>query len=495
MARSVGLCASERSSVAAPAGVACSPRQAAHWNRRPLRRGLGVTLALATLAGTWLGAATAISSVVASASTSGWSLSPLDVVGGPTLSSGAVLVLDVTTSHAMQLTAISPATGHRLWSAASSPSAMTAGVSYSPIAVDGTVLNLAPAGKATDPYVFIQGVNISTGMLNWGFRNPMLVTDAPVVCGTGTDFCVAIATGPSTTSLLMVNGATGHLVRTITGPERNMAVAQQGFPPQGGLWEISGGRPTLAEVSTNGMVLWRRSVAVLFGGGKYDPNYGWDFVAKEGLNIGSVGYAPTGTRMPLGNFKTLGIAEATGRVNWEVAGDYLCGGPLQFLASDVVCDLSGVATETPKGTSAFAGLALTLKGLDVSTGHTTWAFRVYNVSGLMGGNDVAFLDSTHMVVEGRNGQWLVLDTVNGATDPAGVQQRFWCQHVLSYQLTEAQGLSNPSPRAAMPVFGTCSWDGKTLPGLPRTQPANVGVRADGLFIWPTERGLQAVPGA
>jgi hypothetical protein len=495
VARSVGFCAGESSSVAALASAACSRRQGAHWKGSPLRPGLAVALALATLAGTCLGAATAVAPRVASASTPGWSLSPLDVVGGPTLSSGAVLVLDVTSSHTMQLTAISPATGHRLWSAPSSPSAITAGVSYSPVAVNGTVLNLAPAGTATNPYVSIQGVNISKGALNWELRSPMLVMDAPVVCGTGADFCVAVATGPTGTSLLMLDGATGHLVRTIAGPERNMAVAQQGSPPQGGLWEVSGSRPTLAEISTSGAVLWRRSVAALFGGDKYDPNYGWDFVAKKGLNVGSVGYAPTGKRMPLGNFKTLGIAQATGRVNWQVAGDYLCGGPLQFLASDVVCDLSGVATETPQGASAFAGLALTLKGLDVSAGHTTWAFRVYNVSGLMGGSDTAFLDGTHMVVEGLRGRWLVLDTVNGGTVPAGTQQRFWCQHVLSDRLTEAQGLSNPSLRAAMPVFGTCSMNGEALPGLPQTEPANVGVKADGLFIWPSERGLQAVPEA
>jgi outer membrane protein assembly factor BamB len=148
--------------------------------------------------------------VRASASTPAarWSFSSIDVVGGPTLSAAKVLVLNITPSHTMRLTAISPTTGRELWSKPGSPSAITAGVAYSPVAVSDVVLNLAPAGPPTDPYVFIEGIAAPTGAVTWKITDQGLVMDAPVVCGVGTESCVAVATA-SATSLLIIDAVTG----------------------------------------------------------------------------------------------------------------------------------------------------------------------------------------------------------------------------------------------------------------------------------------------
>jgi hypothetical protein len=259
------------------------------------------------------------------------------------------------------------------------------------------------------------------------------------------------------------------------------------------LWETSDTKPTLIQLSTSGAVLWRRSVATIFGGPQYNPNYGWDFVSKHGLDIGTMDYAPTGKRMPLGNLRTVDIAQETGRLEWSVLGDYDCGGPLQFLASDVVCDYSGTALEASPTKTTFSGLRLTLKGLDVDAGRTTWALEVGNARALALGAEGLFLDGEDLAVESPGGKWLLLDVASSVTQAVAAHQVFWCEQLSYYSVTESQGSTNPGERAAQSVFTGCSADGQAVAGIPSTQPADVGGRVGQWFIWPTPHGIRAVP--
>ncbi len=169
------------------------------------------------------------------------------------------------------------------------------------------------------------------------------------------------------------NGASGAIAAVVPGPARSISPAQPGSTSLGSLWEIDDNTPTLAQLSAADKLIWHRTVPELFGGQGYTPDYGWDFVTKDGIDVGSVGYKSNGDRMPLDQYKTVGISVATGKVKWRVAGDYECGGLLWFLSADVVCDYSGTAIASPGGTQTYSGLSLTLKGLNVHSGGTTWA--------------------------------------------------------------------------------------------------------------------------
>jgi hypothetical protein len=287
------------------------------WARK---RGLTAVLVAASLLAPLAGGA------VPAAAHEGWSDTAVHVVGGPVLAGPDLAVLNVTSgTHLLQLSAISPQDGHVLWTKPSSPSYITAGVAYSPASVGPIVLNLAPAGAPTDPDVRVQGIDVATGNVAWTVPGEGVVTDAPVICGNGNDFCVDAANAAGAGYLLALNAVTGAIAAAVAGPARSMSSAQPGLYSLGSLWELDKTSPTLAQLSSGNKLLCCQTVPELFGGQNYDPNGGWDFVTKDGLDVGSVGYKPNGGRMVLDQYKTVGISVTTGKVDWRVAGDYECG--------------------------------------------------------------------------------------------------------------------------------------------------------------------------
>ncbi len=433
-------------------------------------------------------------SAVSAAAPGGWSDTSLHVVGGPVQAGAELAVLNVTSgTHRLRLSAISPQDGHVLWSEPSSPSYITAGVAYSPVSVGPIVLNLSPAGVPSDPDVRVQGLDAATGEVTWTVPGEGAVTDAPVICGDGEDFCVDAATNTGAGYLLVLNGATGHIAAIVRRAERDMSPAQPGLYSLGSLWELDNTSPTLAQLSSGNKLLWRRTVPQLFGGRPYNPNGGWDFVTKDGLDVGSVGYQPSGDRVALDQYKTVGVSVATGKVDWRVAGDYECGGLLWFLSVDVVCDYSGTLVERPGGTATSSGLGLTLRGLDVHLGQTTWARKVALSSKAMGTGLQVFLDGTHLVVNSAGGELSVLNALNGTVQPTAVGQVFWCQQIPSYKVDAPTGSTYGGQRTGQTEFSTCSADGVSVAGAPTAQPSTVGLSTDGLFVWLTPLGLRAVP--
>jgi hypothetical protein len=64
-------------------------------------------------------------------------------------------------------------------------------------------------------------------------------------------------------------------------------------------WEAGESNATFDEISSTGEVLWSKTVAKIFGGAQYNPDYGWDFLTQGSLDVGSVGAAPIGAAYPL----------------------------------------------------------------------------------------------------------------------------------------------------------------------------------------------------
>jgi hypothetical protein len=433
-------------------------------------------------------------SALTSDGASGWSDPTLRVVGGPVVADGTAVVLNVTSGHEMELSGVRPTDGSVAWTHPFSSSEITPGVGFTPIAIGSTVLLLAPVGESSNPEVTVEGVNAVTGKVLWSVPQALALSDAPVVCGSGAYFCLSAFVSPTETDQIAVTPASGAVVGVTAGLYRSMGVAAPGTVNDSDLWQTSEAAPTFTQTSTSGHRLWTESVATLFGGSQFDPDYGWDFIVTGNLDIGSVGVAPVGDTEQLGGFKTVGISTSSGAVAWSLPGYFQCGGGLQFLTSDVLCRFTGSAHA--KGQSeTMAGVGVTLEGFDSASGATTWSRQVLDPPALALGTNVAFADSTHLVVQLLSGKRVVLDVNNGTTAPVSDNEVFWCEQTPSYRIHTAPGASSDGKRVSEPLFRSCSATGAPVSSTPTTVPTTVGVSVGGRFVWPTPAGLKAIPSA
>ncbi|HEY7946293.1 MAG TPA: PQQ-binding-like beta-propeller repeat protein, partial [Acidimicrobiales bacterium] len=407
---------------------------------------------------------------IAPGGATGWTDPSLDVVGSPVVSGRNVLVVDVTSRHQLELSAVDASDGSIAWRRPFSASAITPGVSFEPVVLGATALVLSPTGRATDMSVVVKGVDVSTGRLLWSLPESLVVSDAPTVCSGGKDFCVATFISNTTTALVIVAPATGHVVSVLQGPNRAMATSPTSDRRHGDLWQTNDVTPTLMEVSSTGSALWTKTVSALFGGSQFNPDNGWDFLERGSLIVGSVGIAPTGHSLPLSGFRTVGIGAVDGTVKWNVAGFYLCGGGLGFLTADVLCKYSGMARVSSSSVS-MSGVGLTLEGLNPDTGTTTWSTPVLDAQALSLGTNVAFADGTHLVVRLTSNRQVVLDVTHGSSRPVGAGDVFWCEEEPTYSVVSPPGTLAGGRRVSAPVFRTCSAAGTSVTALPITRPA------------------------
>jgi hypothetical protein len=431
--------------------------------------------------------AAASSSAVAATDPNGWSDQSLHVVGGPIVSDGVAVVLNVTPGRELEITGVDPSDGSVIWSHPFSASQITPGVAFSPVAIGNTVLGLSPADGSRNPEVTVEGLDAATGSTMWTVPQPLVLSDAPVACASGQYFCIPAFVTTDSTALVALAPSSGSMVGAAQGPLRNMGVAPSGIPNSSDLWQSDASTPTFVQTSTTGQLAWTHTVAS--GGSQFNPSYGWDFIVNSQLDIGSVGIALIGKSQPLGDFKTIGVSTSTGSVAWSVPGYFLCGGGLQFLTSDLVCRYTGTA-ELKGQKETMTGVKLTLAGLNPASGATTWTQQVLNAQALSLGTNVAFSDGTHMVVELRSGKRVVLDVQSGGVSSLASGDSFWCEQVPTYKVDTATAASSHGERVSEPVFIPCSASGKPVQKLPATNPSTVGVIGGGMFIWPTPGGLQ-----
>ena len=417
----------------------------------------------------------------------GWHDGTLHVVGTPVAADGVVVALTVA-HRALELTAVRPADGAVLWTKPFSASGVTPGVGFGPVAVDGTVLDLAPASDASDPSVVLQGLDAATGAVEWSVPQFAVLPDAPEACPGGRLFCVPLFTNDTTTALVALDPATGRVVGSVAGPLRAISSSPSGGA--GGLWQSDDTTPTLMQVSGTGTTLWRRSVASLLGPG-YDPDDGWYVLTAHGLDVGSIGADTSGPLDGLGASATVALSVRTGDLSWRTPGAYDCYGTLAFLRAPVLCRFSGTVPPlgTPGTLPKLTGLHLTLRGLDAATGRPTWSLAVNDGAALLATTNIAFLDATHVVVQRTDGARVVLDTATGTTAPAATGEVFWCERVPSYRVATAQGASVAGERTSSPVFSGCSAGGRATSAVPVTGSSLVGVEAGGTFVWPSPTGL------
>jgi PQQ-like domain len=416
----------------------------------------------------------------------GWTDATIDVVGSPVAAEGQVLVLNISGSHLLNLTAVNPATGVVSWERPFSASGITPGESFEPTVIGSTVIDLVP-DRAAEPAVTVEGIDVATGQHMWSLPGPLVVSDAPAVCVDGKSFCVPVFTSSTTTALASVNPLTGVVLNTLSGPERAMNVVVSGQGAENSaLWQTIAQAPTFVQLNSSDEVQWSKTVASLFGGSQFNPNDGWDFETYGNLEVGTVGTQPTGNAYSLGGFRTIGIAISTGQVQWSDPGEFDCSGSLQMLPTPLLCDYSGTLRPSGRSTS-FTGVALTLEGFDPATGAVTWRQPVVDVKALSTGTNLPF-EGDSLVVESRPGTSVLLNAGTGRTEPVPKGMTFWCQHVSPYKVATVDG---GGTREGAPTYEPCTEKGHPLASLPQQGTAQVGVESDNLFIWPSPHGLQA----
>jgi len=134
--------------------------------------------------------AIAVSSPSAASGAVEISAKSLDVVGGPIAVGTTAVVVSVDRTHQLHLDAVDPVSDTVLWQHPYSASAITPDVALTPAAVGTTALDFAPALSPANPAVMIEGVNVSTGALEWRLPDPLVASDNPATCANNQDFCV-----------------------------------------------------------------------------------------------------------------------------------------------------------------------------------------------------------------------------------------------------------------------------------------------------------------
>ena len=404
------------------------------------------------------------------------------MVSAPIAVGSTAVVISVDRAHILHLDGIDPVTDSILWQLPYSASAITPGVALVPAAVGNTVIDVVPLGKPANPAAHIAGINGTTGSIEWESSAGLLLSDNPTSCANDQDFCIAGYNPDGSTGLLVMSPGGQARGDVISGPSRAIAT---------NLYQSDATVPTFQQLSPSGAIAWTKSVAAIFGAG-YDPSGGWNITPVGTLNVGSVAPPVTNGSINFGADKTLGFDLATGSAQWSLPGAYQCMGPLIFLSTQVTCQYTGTVHFSKKSTRppSVAGISLTLAGFNPSNGVVSWTLPVSDVASLTFGNDLSFVDGTHLVVRTKNtSKNVILDTSTGTTAPLKSNQVLWCEKTPIYSIVATKGAPGGGKRASVPVFSACTTNGKPTTKTPASFPSSVGVTVNGVFLWPSPHGL------
>ena len=410
-------------------------------------------------------------------------MAALRVIGGPVQSNGMLLVFDVTPAQEMELTALDPTTQSVAGRRPFSPSGIAPGESFAPQVFGSVVIDLTPAGSDSSPIVNVEGIEIRSGAVDWSYPTTGIAADPPQTCGPAHLLCISMTDPSGQSSLVELDGGSGALRRRV--PKVSMSLGSN-------LYVATGSPTTLLQIGPEGIPVWERPAASIFGAADDDPARNWDIGGLGGLDVGSLGSsAQTGSSDPIGASETTGFSASDGHTAWTDPGSYDCAGVLETFLPPVICRFSGTI-EYRGSTVEAPGLKLTIEGFDPETGRITWSQPVENALSFVTGA-VAFVDPEHIVVR-RNGGYGLLDLVRGTVAPVDPEQVFWCAVTTDVDVGEPPASGSRNQRSTAPEFYPCDAFTKGRAGsVPQELPGNVGTTIDGKFFWPSLVGIEATP--
>ena len=414
----------------------------------------------------------------------GWILAGQRVLGGPVVADGKLLVVVATQAQTLALEAIAPATGIPSWKVPYSVSQINLSVPLTPVVEGGVVLDLSPAGAATDPKVTIKGIAVNTGQVHWSAPGAELVTDAPASCTDRGLFCVDVITPAGASALELLAPSGGDVVTTIPGAYRHLA---------SGLFEDTSAPGSIEELGSAGSAIWKVPVQSIFGSARFSPDFGSSFDASDGLVIGSAAMAPDGATQTLSQYEAVGIRSTDGTVVWTDAGSYRCMGVLGVTAP-FICRYSSDA-QLSGATVSVTSPSLTLEGINPTDGSISWSQQVLGAQPLTDGIGVGFASTSSIVVTLTSGPTVVLDLRTGVKRPVEPGSNYWCSSSSMVAVQAPPASLTNGQRSGVSTYTPCS-AGSPNGGPSRGVPVvatNVGVVAGGFFAWAAPGGLEALP--
>lgn len=394
------------------------------------------------------------------------------------------LVLTVSSAHHLQLQGVVPATGVVRWTVPYSASYITPGVYIAPVAISGVTIALEPASTASSPSIKVKGISVKTGKTLWSDPSS-LVGDVPTTCSGGREFCVDEDLSGQGLGVVVLTPATGKVRSFVPGLARAL------MP---GLYQTtSSPTPTLKGVGATGKVGWTKTFSRLFGGSKYNPDGGWEFLSEGAVDVGSVGDVGSPRSappiIPLGQLKTIGIAPGSGKIIWHDPGEFDCMGTV-VLSAPIICKYAGSAHF--HGTKlSLAGVALTLEGVNAKTGAIRWSHKVADVSQLTLGSSLRILDGEHVLVTLAGGRKDVLDVATGRLRAASPNLVFWCESQSTYTVTAVTNDPSHGSKVGTPRYAGCTATASSTTSDPTTGSKTFGVELGGRFLWPSPHGLES----
>jgi PQQ-like domain len=410
------------------------------------------------------------------------SMGSLRIIGGPVAADGRILVLDVTSSKQMELSAIDPSNEMVSWQLPFSPSGIVAGVPFAPQVFGDLVIDLDPVSGYSSQSVNLEGVDIATGHVSWTYALSGVTSDPPFACGPPQTLCLSF-NSIGTQSLIEIGATDGAEIHNIPDVRQDLGK---------NLYAGTQNPLSLLQIGNGGQVLWQKTASEIFGKTNDDAANGFDVDPLGNVDVGSLGPASASAQSyPIGATTTTGFSMSDGREVWTDPGQYNCMGTLEIFSTPVICRFKGVVRNSGSGYST-AGITVTLEGFKAETGKITWSQADSNVAQVGGSDPLPFVDGNDVVIT-QHGRQEILDLADGRVRATIAGETFWCASSTSANVEAPTGSDSGDQRVGTDEFYGCNAAGKAVSINPSNYPTLVGVSLAGKFFWPSPKGLRAVP--
>lgn len=428
---------------------------------------------------------------------------------------GGRFVLYAHRNGSLETVALDARDGSTAWTAAATPSDVTAGVPAE-LAVRGDLVFYLAPGTGPLGAARVVARNAASGRIVW--RGPLgAFFTWPEIC-------------PDETAAVCVNGLTaggawGQL-RYAATDGRLLAAVRIGSPNYPGrelgpgLFDAGARSPETLLAVTAGRVAWQRRLADVFTLPRASSDGGWDFdrSAGGGVFVGSVGVTPVIKNgkgsVDLKVAMTAGFRIRDGGVVWRSPGTYLCGQPLPcpgraqsgYTSPSAVASGPSVGIRMlARGTVSFStgggipkvshDASATLQGFDPATGRTIWSFAAGRDVQLMSDEGVPpLLGKDVIALRSPSGRIVGLDLARGKTSTVLAHRAAWCETTIRYRLSHAQYYAGKSGvYVGQSALHPCTADGRhaAIPARPPSFVGAIGSHTAGMTAWSDAAAVHA----
>ena len=398
---------------------------------------------------------------------------PLSPLTQPVYVDGAAVVLS-SAAGALNIVAIDPVTGRKLWSRPATTSAVSAQEPLSVAVVGVDVAYFRPTKDASGGARLVvadvhTGKDLAVSPVEV-FSTPIQPCDQPItrLCGTARPY---LDTAALRYSFVVSTGRFGP------APGDQPPVESRPVGP-GGLIDLGARTPERVGVFQDGQLLWSMPVVAYFPAGS-TTDAGWHFMMYDDRYIGTLDQTfPVNGEVDMADVATASFEQDTGKIAWSVSGTSLdCRGMVVFPAAvPVRCHYGGHAVFTD-GVPRYSDVEVKVEGFVPQTGKRTWEFDLGPGEAFLRGVRVPPLFGEASLLLGNGlAEQRIVDLRDGSESLAAPGMVFLCPTLTTYSSPRGDVSGDPLLRPCnsrlAPTGGTPSV--ATLGSLHQTMPVSGG---------------------